>query len=338
MASKFVATKGAVAAFNTKMDEVRTMMQDKGVPINQRRQIEAHFSFLWGSSSVYNEAQILGLLPRVLRDPILDKLYLDILSECALFTRLKNQAEGLKGSEVLNRLAMVLTHSVSNFGLIVMEEGQYGDEMFFIDSGEVDVFRQRKTTTVMSPSPQHHPAAAAAIDTAISDGGDPKRDIHAYVVGPQSDWRCSLGPRLGRLGPKAFFGERAVMTRGNGKRRGVRTRTIVSRSACHFHVLKKHDLDRLRSEIPPLNMVLDQIEGLGAPSRHDRPLTGDRNGSVVADRDSAAIAHEMGQMKEQLSQLAQAVTQAQAASRAMEAKLDRALATIDKLAGEARTK
>ena len=89
---------------------------------------------------------------------------------------------------------------------------------------------------------------------------------------------------------------------------------------------------------PTAAMVLDLIEGLGAPSRHDRPLTGDRNGSVVADRDSAAIAHEMGQMKEQLSQLAQAATQAQAASRAMEAKLDRALATIDKLAGEARTK
>lgn len=229
-----------------------------------RRQIEAHFSFLWGSNSVYNEAQILGLLPRVLRDPILDKLYLDILADCALFTRLKNEDRGLKGSEVLNRLAMVLTHSVANFGLIVMEEGQYGDEMFFVESGEVDVFRQRRKR--LPPAP---PDSAAEVDGSTA-AADPDTDIHPYVVGPQSDWRCSLGVRLGRLGPKAFFGERAVMTRGNGKRRGVRTRTIVSRSACHFHVLRKHDLDRLRNEIPPLNMVLDQIEGLGAPSRTDR--------------------------------------------------------------------
>ena len=62
-----------------------------------------------------------------------------------------------------------------------------------------------------------------------------------------------------------------------------------------------------------------------------RPLTG--GGRTEPD---PAVLREMGQMKQQLTELAKTAAQAQAQSRAMEAKLDRALATIDKLAA-ART-
>ena len=44
MASRFMATKGAVQAFNTKMDEVRQYLHDKNIPIGQRRAIEVRCS------------------------------------------------------------------------------------------------------------------------------------------------------------------------------------------------------------------------------------------------------------------------------------------------------
>jgi hypothetical protein len=59
---------------------------------------------------------------------------------------------------------------------------------------------------------------------------------------PHTDFRNSLGARLGRLGPGSFFGEEAVMA----GRPGVRQRTAVSRLPCKFHVLHKQSLDELR--------------------------------------------------------------------------------------------
>jgi hypothetical protein len=67
MASRFMASKGAVQIFNTRMDEIRQYLRDKNVGAPQRRAIEAHFSLLWGKTAIYNEAEILELLPRTLR-------------------------------------------------------------------------------------------------------------------------------------------------------------------------------------------------------------------------------------------------------------------------------
>jgi hypothetical protein len=149
MASRFMVTKGTVSAFNTKMDEVRQLMSDKKVPVSQRRQIEAHFRFLWDSKAVYDEQEILRMLPSSLRDPILDALYVHLVGNSALFHTLKNySAPGRKGGGgrshghgILTAIVMELTHTVALNGLIVMAEGEYGDAMYFIEKGEVDVYR-----------------------------------------------------------------------------------------------------------------------------------------------------------------------------------------------------
>lgn len=149
MASRFMVTKGTVSAFNTRMDEVRQLMTDKQVPVTQRRQIEAHFRFLWESKAVYDEREILQLLPSSLRDPILDSQYLHLISNCALFGNLQNYSSpGRKdgtgktsGYGILNKIVRELTHTVALHGMIVVAEGEYGDEMYFIEKGEVDVYR-----------------------------------------------------------------------------------------------------------------------------------------------------------------------------------------------------
>ena len=41
----------------------------------------------------------------------------------------------MNGHEILGNIAMRMTHTVGNFGLIIVEEGHQGDEMFFIETG-----------------------------------------------------------------------------------------------------------------------------------------------------------------------------------------------------------
>jgi hypothetical protein len=80
----------------------------------------------------------------------------------------KSGETAARGREVLGRIALTLTHTVASefaslygstafdcgiagvcltelvptdFGLIVMKHGEYGDELYLIEEGEVDVYR-----------------------------------------------------------------------------------------------------------------------------------------------------------------------------------------------------
>ena len=92
------------------------------------------------------------------------------------------------------------------------------------------------------------------VDTDATNGGSIDTSV--------AHWRGQLGVRLGRLGVKAWFGETAVMSRKNNRermselRRGFHRRTVVSRSACHFHKLHKNDVDDLRFTFSVLDAML----------------------------------------------------------------------------------
>ena len=120
MASRFMASKGAVQYFNTRMDEIRQYLRDKSVPTQQRRAVEAHFALLWGRAAIYDEAEILSLLPRTLRDPIVELVYIPLLPHVAFFSSLGLNA---KGREVLALIATQLTSTVSMPRNLVMMEG-----------------------------------------------------------------------------------------------------------------------------------------------------------------------------------------------------------------------
>ena len=275
LSARFMATMGAEQDFNTRMDEVRQYLRDNSVPTQQRRSIEGHFQLLWGKTAIYDEAEILSLLPRVLSDPIVHSRYTPILSHSALFTKL---ADGSlpQGHEVLALVAQQLTHTVADAGLLVMREGEYGSDMYFIADGEVDVYRTQGETATTQ-------AATYGIDV-----------------------RSQLGMRLGRLGVDSYFGEQAVMSRGNGMRRGVRTRSVMSRTPCQFHVLAKEHLDNLRQQIPLLNGAIAAVEDYGS--------------------DSPAVANQS-----QLTDGGAGAGQLAGEVRALSTKLDKALAAIAEL-------
>ena len=120
MTSRFVAGKGAVQIFNTRMDEIRQYLRDNNIPTQQRRQIEAHFSLLWGKAAIYDETEILALLPRTLRDPVVATIYIPLLTHVAAFNVLAHTS---KGREVLALISAELKSTVSMPRNIVMKEG-----------------------------------------------------------------------------------------------------------------------------------------------------------------------------------------------------------------------
>jgi hypothetical protein len=66
-----------------------------------------------------------------------------LLSHVAAFSALGKIA---RGREVLALIAAQLTTTVANPGLIVMMEGEYGHEMFFIADGEVEIYQHNSST------------------------------------------------------------------------------------------------------------------------------------------------------------------------------------------------
>eukprot|EP01046_Picozoa_sp_COSAG06_P011656 COSAG06_NODE_668_length_13234_cov_75.848268_14_plen_128_part_00 len=77
------------------------------------------------------------------RDPLLETMYIPLLSHVAAFSALGRNA---RGREVLALIAAQLTTTVANPGLIVMMEGEYGHEMFFVAEGEVEIYQHNSST------------------------------------------------------------------------------------------------------------------------------------------------------------------------------------------------
>ncbi len=193
LSARMMATKGALQQFNTKMDEVRNYLADKGLPVGQRRMIEAHYAKLWHSKSIYSEKEILERLPTSLSTPVVQLLYENVMGSVALFTQLMDPALP-HGREILAKIAMELIHEVANAGVTVMQEGQYGDKMYLVVDGEVEIFRRFDSTA----------------PTARLSQGE-RRQMHRDTRVAQKELLAGSRTRLGRLGPRGFFGERSVM-------------------------------------------------------------------------------------------------------------------------------
>ena len=219
------------------------------------------------------------------------------MGSAALFTQLMD-GSCEHGREILSKIALELKHEVANQGVVVMQAGEYGNSMYLVGDGEVEIYRR----------------ATEPSEIRLAIGERPPREANSRV-------------RLGRLGPRGFFGELAVMRSGGsfggidaaeatskvrhkpgwqasipilGPRQhtdvrtaptvptatvptarlvvlrplircrcpqcAVRTRTAIARTGCSFHVLEKSALERLRGEYPVLHQVMLNIEsGLDRP-------------------------------------------------------------------------
>lgn len=233
LASRMMSRKGAVQAYNTRMDEIRQFMYDKKVPLAITRRVFLYYKALWSEKHVYDETQILTSMPLSISGPVVSHLYTQALESVPLFKRLR---EVPHGDLILQRLCMEMKHVVALPADVIMHEGHAGrPELYVIEQGEVDVYTLQ------------------GAGVAMNGDGAPAT--------PRGKTR--LGVRLGRLGENCYFGELSLMRGALSSR--FRVRTVIARCTCKLAVLKRHSVDSLRREFSKLDRIMSEVEaGAGA--------------------------------------------------------------------------
>jgi CRP-like cAMP-binding protein len=222
IASRMMTQKGTIQKYNTEMDDVRQYLINKKVSTSIRRHVIAYYEALYDGKHVYDEQSILVPLPSAVSIPVVAEIYQKSMHSVALFRKLDQQDDG---AEVMLQICLRLQHEVALPTDHVIFEGRVGNTMYLIEAGEVDVY---KNVTVRDGKPQDSEEA----------------------------YKNKL--RLGRLGPRCFFGELAVMSNAHNSQ--VRVRTVVARTTCHLNVLSKETLDQLRMDYASLDRELWLIE------------------------------------------------------------------------------
>lgn len=123
--------------------------------------------------------------------------------------------------EVIQNICQHLRHTVVLRDMFVFQQGQIGKEMYIIETGEVEALSRSKLCT------------------------------HGV------NQTCEHCIRLGRQGPKSFFGELAVMGVGEWQRRKRSVRAM--HEVVHLASLSKISIDSLRADYPELNQSLFQV-------------------------------------------------------------------------------
>eukprot|EP01043_Picozoa_sp_COSAG02_P015937 COSAG02_NODE_691_length_18445_cov_23.541099_2_plen_929_part_00 len=240
LSARIMAEKGSVQIYNTKMDEMRVFCASNDLPISLTRKIEGYYCQMWSKKFVFNDNEILERLPWTLVKPVLEWMYEDIMGSAALFSKLMDSTTCPEGREIIAELSLRLRKSFATSGLVVMQQGQIGDSMFFVKSGEVEVYKNFT---------KHD-----GTQRRLVAEGEPEGDEVSTVDDDK-------GERLGRLGPRGFFGEMGVMDFQHvGSVVRVRTRTVIAKTDCDLLNLRKEDLDELRGQYIELDRSMNNFE------------------------------------------------------------------------------
>ena len=205
------------------------------------------------------------------------------MGSAALFTQLMDSEGCPYGREIIADISMQLRRECASAGLTIMQEGQFGNSMYFIKDGEVEVYK------IFSKSNSLRGRRWAQGEEEYNNRtlklvADNDTDIWPRSDGSISNLDDEKGERLGRLGPRGFFGETAVMHVGRmrndtGATRSLRTRTAVAKTSCELLQLKKDDLDELREQYDALDQSMRNIENA---------LANDSSGLSAAQMGAAA--------------------------------------------------
>ena len=121
----------AKTAYMNKMEEINNFLRIKNVPRDQQKRVRDYFSYMWETRKNVSSAAILGELPRSCAMDILLFLNRDIIGKVGFF----RNADDIFIKEIVR----LLEPEVYLPGDFIISQGDYGDCMFFLSSGSVEV-------------------------------------------------------------------------------------------------------------------------------------------------------------------------------------------------------
>ena len=167
------------------------------------------------------------------------------MGSAALFTQLMDPNKCNHGRQIIADISLQLRRQYGTPGLVVMQEGHFGDSMYFIKQGEVEIYK------------------SFAASGRLCARGEQER-TEPFGEEEHHGGLEQHGERLGRLGPRGFLANWvdvcASRRSDTGSVKSLRKRTAIAKTNCELLVLEKNDLDRLREQYNHLEESMDNIE------------------------------------------------------------------------------
>lgn len=127
--------------YSEKFQQIEEYMRYRDLPQNVRERITDYYEHKYSQKRLFNELEILSEVSKPLRDDIVNHNCRDLI-ECVPFLR-----EG--GPDFITQVTNSLTFDVYLAGDVIIKEGTFGDEMFFIRNGSVDVVASGQYVTTL---------------------------------------------------------------------------------------------------------------------------------------------------------------------------------------------
>lgn len=142
VATLVVNIDAARASFYTRMEEIRNYMRVKRIPISLQNRIKNYYHYLWETRQGITDVDFFSTLPHPLRTEIALFLNKAILEKVPLF----KTADEIFLREVVEELEPVVFLP----GDFIIRQGQYGDCMYFLNTGQVEVLVNGKRVAILS--------------------------------------------------------------------------------------------------------------------------------------------------------------------------------------------
>ncbi|MDD5065793.1 MAG: ion transporter [bacterium] len=133
----------AKAEFVKKMEEIKEYMHLKKLPYELQEKVKNYYNYIWITQKSVNKISFLSELPHTLNTEISLFLNKTILEKVSLF----KDADEIFIREVI-RLLEPVVFLPQDF---IIRQGEYGDCMYFINSGEVEVIVNDNVVAKLNP-------------------------------------------------------------------------------------------------------------------------------------------------------------------------------------------
>ncbi|KAJ3189697.1 hypothetical protein HK101_008756 [Irineochytrium annulatum] len=132
--------------FKEKLDEVNEFMEEKQLPSDVRRRVRQYYALKY-HGKYFDKTSIMSELNKSLRQEIAIHNLRGLLSRVPFLRR--EEKDG-RDDVFLGRVAEVLKAEYFMDGDIVLAQGEYGNDMYFIERGSVDIIVNGRCVGVLS--------------------------------------------------------------------------------------------------------------------------------------------------------------------------------------------
>eukprot|EP00002_Diphylleia_rotans_P023918 TRINITY_DN4714_c0_g1_i4.p1 TRINITY_DN4714_c0_g1~~TRINITY_DN4714_c0_g1_i4.p1 ORF type:complete len:1498 (-),score=299.51 TRINITY_DN4714_c0_g1_i4:714-5207(-) len=123
-----------------KLNNLEEYMKLRFLPEDIRQRVRTFHDIIWSRHKGLDETAIFRQLPPALRSEVAQHLYRQTLQDVPLF-------QGSEASGLLNSIVLMLRPQMALPGEYIIRQGEVGDEMYIVQTGQVEVVRDGRLIT-----------------------------------------------------------------------------------------------------------------------------------------------------------------------------------------------